>query len=388
MTAPPAPIERDVQFVAGDGEIDLTWGHPDPAFLPADVVAEATATVLAEHGWETLSYGAPAGPWTLRNAVAEHLRRGGEGPVDPHDVLITAGASGGLDLVLSLLARPRDVVFVEQPTYFLALRILADHDLEVVALASDEHGSVPDDLDRRAAALGRSDPAPTGRRMFFYCIPTFANPTGRSLPAQRRVDLVTTARRHGVTVIEDDVYRDTAPAAPASMWSIDPRTVIRLGSFSKSLAPGMRVGFLTAERTTIERIERCGVLDSGGGASHFAAMVVARLLVSGAFTTIAAGAASRLAERRTALVGALDDAALAFPVPDGGFFVWLRVPAGVTSGQFTAAARRNGVLVADGRPFFAGTPTGEHVRASFSMLAPDQLTRGAAILNETARSFG
>jgi DNA-binding transcriptional MocR family regulator len=123
----------DVQYSHTEGVIDLTWGHPDPSALASGVVAEATASVLAAEGWKALTYGAPAGAMVVREAVAEH-DSAVDHPIDPSEVLITAGSSGALDLILSLRTVPGDVVFVEQPTYFLALRIFRDHGLRVVGL--------------------------------------------------------------------------------------------------------------------------------------------------------------------------------------------------------------------------------------------------------------
>lgn len=383
----------DTQFVATDGVIDLTWGHPDPALLPVDAVAEASLRVVRSHGPEALAYGAPAGPMSLRSAIAAHLSAGGDGPVEPAEVLVTAGASGGLDLLMSMYARRGDVVFVEQPTYFLALKILSDHDVTVVGLTADREGTDPGDLVRHAAAIRDRHP---DRRLFLYCIPTFANPTGRSLSADRRLELLAAAAAAEVTVIEDDVYRDTASTAPQSMWSLAratgldgrrPMQVFRLGSFSKTLAPGLRVGFVTTDQATVDRIAECGLLDSGGGVTHFAAMVVADLVESGRYATIAAGVAERLSARRRALSASIDQQVLPHHVPDGGYFLWLRVPDGHRSVDVVTAARANGVLVADGRPFFTATPTGHLIRASYSMLDESSLRAAGEILTETVRSM-
>lgn len=294
----------DVQYEHTGGVIDLTWGHPDPSCFPSAEIAEATAAVLATHGWQALTYGAPAGAGRTREALADLLTRT-DTPVRADEVIVTGGSSGGLDLLLTVLAVPGDVVFVEQPTYFLALRMFADHRLQVIGLTGDEGGPAVDDFAARAEAARAVE-----RSCFLYLVPTFANPTGCCLAVERRQALLEVARRHGVRVIDDDVYRDTSAAAPPSMWSLDRDTVIRLGSFSKSLSPGLRVGYLTAGRDVLERIGGCGLLDSGGGVNHFASMVVGELLQSGRFTGIAAAAADRLARRRAALAGALDPSLL------------------------------------------------------------------------------
>src|SRR5262245_51312399 len=169
----------DVQYSHTDGVIDLTWGHPDPSALASGVVAEATASVLAAEGWKVLTYGAPAGAMAVREAIAEH-DSAVDHPIDADEVLITAGSSGALDLILSLRTVPGDVVFVEQPTYFLALRIFGDHGLRVIGLAGDASGPDPHDLDR----LAREHRA-AGRTCLLYLVTTFANPTGRCLERGR-----------------------------------------------------------------------------------------------------------------------------------------------------------------------------------------------------------
>mgnify|MGYP001471822359 CR=1 FL=1 len=371
----------DVQYEHTDGVIDLTWGHPDPSCFPAAEIAAAGDTVLATHGWQALTYGAPAGAGRTREAVAELLTRT-DTVVRADEVIVTGGSSGALDLLLTVLAVPGDVVFVEQPTYFLALRMFADHRLQAVGLASDEGGPAVDDFASRAAAASAG-----GRTCFLYLVPTYANPTGRCLPTERRQQLLEIARRDGVHVIDDDVYRDTSASAPPSMWSLDRDTVIRLGSFSKSLSPGLRVGYLTAGREVLARIGGCGFLDSGGGVNHFASMVVAELLHSGRFTGIAASAAERLARRRAALAGALDTGLFTFDVPGGGYFLWLRLPPGVASPAAVAAAQAAGVLVAGNRNFCVDEPAAGALRLSFSMLDEALLAEGAARLNGAVRDL-
>jgi 2-aminoadipate transaminase len=369
----------DVQYGHVDGVIDLTWGHPDPSAFATEDIAAAMDDLLVRSGWQALSYGAPAGAAMVRTAVADHLALV-DAPVSPRSVLMTAGSSGGLDLVLSLLTTPGDVVFVEQPTYFLALRIFADHGIRVVGLRSDDEGPLPSDLRERAAAVTRE-----GHRALLYLIPTYANPTGRCLPEVRAVALLEAAAACGVRVIEDDVYRDTALSPPPSLFSIDPANVIRLGSFSKSLAPGLRVGFLTAASDLVDTLAGCGLLDSGGGTNHLAAMLVGELVRSGRFGEIAAASHRRLADRRAALVDALDTGMFAFDPPGGGFFVWLRLPDGVEAARFVEAARVAGVLVSNGNSFFAGEPPAAYVRLSFSMLHESLLRDGAVQLAAVAR---
>jgi DNA-binding transcriptional MocR family regulator len=366
----------DVQYSHTTGVIDLTWGHPDPSALATDVVAEATTAVLAAEGWKVLTYGAPAGAMVVREAVAEH-DSAVDHPIDADEVLITAGSSGGLDLLLSLRAVPGDVVFVEQPTYFLALRIFRDHGLRVIGLTNDAGGPDPDDLERRAR-----EHSATGSNCLLYLVTTFANPTGRCLDRARAEQLLEVAASHGVTVIDDDVYRDTVPSAPPSLHAIDP-TVLRLGSFSKSISPGLRVGYVVASPHVVAEIAGCGVLDSGGGNNHFAAMVAGEIIRSGRFDDLVRQGHVRYAARRKALSDALRNGPFTFDEPQGGFFVWLRLDDGIDSAATAAAAHANGVLVSDGRNFFDTDPPAGFLRLSFSMLDEDLLAEGARRLRDS-----
>lgn len=371
----------DIQYTHAAGVIDLTWGHPDPSTFALEAIGDATASVLVSHGWQTLTYGAAHGAGYTRDAIAAHLTAT-DVAVEADEVIVTAGSSGGLDLLLTMLATPGDVVIVEQPTYFLALRMFADHGLRIVGVTSDEHGPDPEAVAEVAAAAGAR-----GGRTFLYLVPTFANPTGRCMSKDRQLALLEVARTTQVLVIDDDVYRDTSPTAPPSMWSLDREIVMRLGSFSKSLSPGLRVGYLTAGAEIIDRIGGCGLLDSGGGVNHFASMVVAELMHSGIFREIATTGQARYAERRAALAAALDPQLFTFTAPDGGYFLWLQLPDGVSSSQAVAAAHDKGVDVSDGRKFFVDAPDSNSVRVSFSMLSPDLLQEGARRLNSAVVSL-
>lgn len=368
----------DVQYEHAAGLIDLTWGHPDPStFASADIAAAATATA---EKWQALTYGFAGGAGYTRAAIAAHLSAT-DCPTAAEDVIVTAGSSGGLDLLLTMLAQPGDVVFVEQPTYFLALRMFADHGLRVVGLTSDADGPRADEF-AVAAAGARAD----GRTVFLYLVPTFANPTGRCMSATRQRELLDVAFEVDAFVIDDDAYRDTAAVAPSSMWSLDHR-VLRLGSFSKSLSPGLRVGYLTADAAMVQRITGCGLLDSGGGVNHFASMIVGELLRTGRFREIAAAAAARYASRRAALATAVDPDVFTFAVPDGGYFLWLGLPAGVKAADAVAAAKASGVLVANGRNFCVDEPSEGFVRVSFSLLHEGLLAEGARRLSDAVAAL-
>lgn len=371
---------RDLQFVHDDGVIDLGWGHPDPAHLPVAAVRAAAHALLDHDAEVALSYGDAQGPGALRDAIATRATDVWSERVGADDVLITAGASGALELVLSRFSQRGDVVFVEQPTYFLALRVFADHGLRIVPLPSDEHGLLPDAVEHVAAT-----PAAQAPRRFLYCVPTFSNPRGATLPDERREALVEAARRCRITVLEDDVYRDTASGgvAATSLWRLDP-SVIRFGSFSKILGPGLRVGFATAPPARIAVLRDSGVLDSGGGVPHFTAMVVAEMMRSGEYHECAAEVSARLARHRAAMIDVLDHDLFDIVTPGGGYFLWLRARHAQLGEAFHERLLRRGVRVSDGATFFPAAPTESAIRLSASFFDLDTLVSACEAVNTAA----
>ena len=365
--------EPDVQFEFVDGIADLTWGHPDPTLLPSEAVSNAAVAVLSTNGWKALSYGHGGGPSVLREEVSSLLTSLGERTPAHEELIITAGNSATLDHLTALLTRPGDVVFVEEPTYFLALKIFADHPVRVVGISGDEFGPIPDDLDEKARAVTASG----ARCAALYTVPTHNNPTGVSMPIARRRELLETAVRHSITIIEDDVYREISFGGKAteSLWSLDDRGVVaRMGSFSKSLSPGIRVGYLTASPALVSQVRSCGIVDSGGGLSYLSACIVGEVLRSGEYRRNCDVAVASYAARCAALVDALVGSPLQVRRPSGGFFVWAELPAGMTADSLCAATLGAGVRCTHGSKFFAsGTSTG-FVRMAFSMLNPAELT--------------
>jgi DNA-binding transcriptional MocR family regulator len=191
------------QFRAAPGVIDLAWGHPQPELLATDLVAEAARRAVEQYGADALGYGAQAGPQPLVEWLTEHLGAIDDRQPAPGELLITAGASQGLDLACTLLARPGDVCLVPVPTYHLAVRVLRDHPLEIEPVASDDHGVRPDAVGEAIDRVKRS-----GRRpRLLYLVPTSGNPTGITLGLERRTALASIVAGTDLVILEDDVYR-------------------------------------------------------------------------------------------------------------------------------------------------------------------------------------
>ncbi len=378
----------DTQLVLRPGIIEMNWGNPDPELLPVRDLALAAEWALQRDGSRALTYGAEQGPGRLLSPLAAWLSQREGRTTAPEQLFITGGVSQGLDLLCTLLTRAGDPVLVQSPVYHLALRIFRDHRLELVPVGSDEAGLRIDALQSALADLSKS-----GRRpCFLYTVPTFCNPTGVNLAPDRRVQLVRLAESAGLSILEDDVYRELwydAPSPPSLQSLAIPGTVVRLGSFSKILAPGLRLGWLDATPELVQRCAGSGLLDSGGGINHFTAHVVAAYLEA----NLLDGRIERLRRVYAARRDALADALAHYLPPDcswarpgGGFFVWLRLPEGCDSAALLSTAEKAGVSFVPGARFCAGRGGERHLRLAFSLLAANELAEGAvrlgALLNQ------
>jgi 2-aminoadipate transaminase len=194
----------NVQFINRPQLIDMTWGHPDPALLPAEAMQQAARAALADGGATALPYGAEQGPGRLIELLCAKMARSEGSAPNAARVAITGGISQAIDHLCTLLTRPGDIVLVEAPTYHLALRIMVDRGLRLVPVPADEEGMRLDALEEALANL-----ASEGKRAtLLYTIPTYSNPSGATMGVMRRMGLAGLAQTHGFTILEDDAYRD------------------------------------------------------------------------------------------------------------------------------------------------------------------------------------
>jgi DNA-binding transcriptional MocR family regulator len=379
----------DLHATLQPGVLDLGLGHPDPALLPVDAIRRASAQAIARYGTHALGYGYATGPGPLADWLRDRIaQREGRMP-DADEIAITGGISHALDQLVTLCTQPGDVALVESPTYHLAVRILRDRLLKLVAIPGGPSGPDPAALSELIASLKRRGERPS----LLYGVPTFNNPTGLCWRDEVRRAVVALAARERILIVEDDAYRELVydGEAPPSLWCIAPAGIVaRLGSFSKSLAPGMRVGWITAGRDVIARIRTCGVMDSGGGPNQFAAMTVtAYCCEDGVFDEQVERFREAYRTRRDALMRAL---AAHLPTgwhartPAGGFFVWLRLPPGVSSEALLPLAEAEGVSFLPGRRFFCDGHGGDDaLRLAFTLYSPAQLEEAAMRLAQAVR---
>ena len=369
--------------------VNFGVGQPAPSLLPLSRVRDAAAAKFAEDDPLFLQYGVIPGYAAFRASLAAFLARGyGGPPVDPELLFVTNGVSGGLGLLCSLLAARGDVVVVEEPSYFLALSIFRDFGLRIVSVPLDENGMDVDALE--ALLVGGLRPT------LAYTIPAFHNPTGYSMSAARKAQLVGLAARYGFTVLADEVYQllgfeGVAPPPPVLCSYDTAGCVVSMGSFAKILAPGMRLGWLQvspAGRPLLARLAGCGQLDSSGGVNPVMSGIVHQFIERGHGDAHLAAVRSELTARAAVLGRALREAlaplGATFIQPSGGYFIWIRLPRGVPG--LTGTVLRDHCIAHHAVRFHPGVMFGGglegHIRLSFSYYSADDLATGARRLGE------
>ena len=363
--------------------INLGLGHPSDDLLPSDLLRRAAEARLAGHAPSLLQYGFDQGSTSFREALGRFLTDAYHVPVSPDDLLVTNGASQALDLVCTVLTKPGDTVFVEEPSYFLALGIFAEHGLNVVSLPVDSEGLRMDALE---AALAQHTP------VFVYTIPTFQNPSGVTLSPVNRARLIALSQAHNFFIVADEVYQllnfAAEPPAPLATLAEDAR-VLSLGSFSKILAPGLRLGWVQSSEGGLEPLVRSGLLTSGGGLNPFTSGLVRVILERGWQAEHLGRLRKVYAERAEVLVSALRDyiPTATFGVPEGGYFVWV-TPGGVDAGALLGQAERHGVSFQAGGKFSSQNALHHALRLSFSYYEPERLIEGVRRLRAALEALG
>ena len=371
----PSFIREILKVTERPGIISFAGGLPSPRTFPVDAFADACAKVLRDDGPAALQYAASEGYAPLRQAVAAML----PWPVDPDQVLITTGSQQGLDLVAKVLIDAGSRVLVEQPTYLGALQAFTPMEPEVVGVASDVDGiDVADLAAKRAGAR------------FLYALPNFQNPTGRTMSEARRQALVAAARELALPLVEDNPYGDLwfdAPP-PAPLAARHPEGTLYLGSFSKVLAPGLRLGYIVAPAALYPKLlqaKQAADLHS----PSFNQRLVAEVLRDGFLDRHVPTIRALYKTQRDAMLAALQREMAGLDVqwnaPDGGMFLWARLPAGVDAVALLPQAVERGVAFVPGAAFYAGDADARTMRLSFVTASPQEIDRGIAVLAAAIR---
>ncbi len=370
--------------------ISLLLGHPDPATLFTPEFQDAVHRVLTSpHPHQPLQYGVEQGTPALIDYLVEKFNREQPISISADQVMVVAGSTHAVDMIARLYTRPGETVIVEAPSYVDALHIFRDHGVELYSTPIDEQGLVPDALQQLVKRLHGDNKPPR----FLYTIPNFHNPTGVTLSEARRVEILRLARQYQLMIVEDDVYRDLAfdSAVPASLLAMsEDAPVIHIGSFSKTLAPGLRLGWLIGSAEAIQRFVHCGTSEMGGGANPFTAQIVAECCRLGYWEAHIAHLQQLYRTRRDAMLSALDHCmpdGVKWTKPAGGFFIWLTLPENVQAQEVKAQALQRGVLVASGEGYFVHPKEGErNLRLTYSFAPPEDITTAIKIIAEIIES--
>ena len=372
---------RDILAVVNRGDvISFAGGIPDASLFEVNDFRAAYDHVFTHQGRRAMQYAATQGEPELLEQVAARMDR--HLPTTPAQVQVTSGSQEGIFLVGQTLIDPGDVVLVEQPTYLAAVQAFTLAGARLVPVATDAHGMLPDAL---AAAIAAHRPK------FVYLIPTFQNPTGRSMPADRRRDVAEVLLRTGVPLLEDDPYgelRFEGEAAPplASLPGMAAQTVL-LNSASKVMAPGVRIGWLRAEGPILRSIE---IAKQAVGLQSAVTdqLAVARYLATCDLDAHIAQVVGVYRERRDAMA---DGLARRLPEgatvtrPEGGMFLWAALGDGTDTAATLPAAVDAGVAYVPGWPFFASDADHSTMRLSFVTNSPTVIEDG---LDRLARALG
>ena len=381
MTA--KPMIETIQGQVDDNVIDLGVGHPKTSHLPLSRLYQAVQERFAARDAYFLQYGAEQGDGYLRIGLGRFLSQGYETEVRPESIFITCGASSGLDLACSLFTRPGDVVFVEEPTYFLALKVFADHQLNPVAIPVDEEGLV---LDALEAALT------SHQAKILYTVPTFQNPSGCTLSMERRERLVGLSREHGFLILADEVYHFlhyTDPPPKAMGAFANQGNVTSLGSFSKILAPGLRMGWILTDEERLQRLVNSGLLASGGGMNPFTSAMVRGLLENGELKANILDLRVDYRQRMLAMESALRNhlPCVRFRRPAGGYFYWVEFPGDCDAEKLLDHAQSYQVSYKPGRHFSSRGELRSFARLCFTYYEPPELEEGIQRLGQALNSF-
>ena len=371
----PSVLREILKVTERPGIISLAGGLPSPKTFPISAFADACAQVLRTQGEAALQYSASEGFAPLCQAVADML----PWEVDPAQVLITTGSQQGLDLVAKVLLDPGSRVLVETPTYLGALQAFAPMEPVPVGVASDAEGVLADDLVAKAP----------GAR-FAYLLPNFQNPTGRTMSEARRAAVSAAARSAGLPIVEDNPYGelwfDEAPPLP--LTARNPEGYIYLGSFSKVLAPGLRLGFLVAPKPIFPKLlqaKQAADLHS----PIFNQRMVFEVMKDGFLDRHVPTIRALYKRQRDAMLSALrremKGLDVEFNTPAGGMFLWLRMPPDIDTVALLPKAVERGVAFVPGAPFYAGESDSRTMRLSFVTASVEEIEKAIAALAETVR---
>ena len=365
--------------------ISFSLGSPAKEVYPIEKIKEIMSTVMEKDAIRILSYGMSEGYMPLREAFLNHIAIPKGIKADIENILITTGATQGIELISQTFINPGDVVLVESPSFLTSLQVFLKYGATLVGVNMDTDGIMCEDLECK---IKKYNPK------MLYTIPTFQNPSGKTLPSHRRKKIAELADKYDLLVVEDDPYCDlryTGDVVPPIKSFDETGNIILANSFSKILAPGLRVGTITATKEIITAL----VLAKGGADTNTTIMsqaICAEFLNQGLLPDHLKEMVPVYLERLNAMLDALDryfPKECKYTIPQGGLFVWIEVPESINTRELLSiAANEHKVSYVPGYPFFINPKDGDHsLRLNFSSNTPEKIYEGVKRLGDLLHSI-
>jgi 2-aminoadipate transaminase len=365
--------------------ISFGGGLPAPEFFPTEEIAQATRSAIERHGPAVLQYSVTEGIPEMRVWVAERLTRRLGKIVEAREVIIVNGSQQGLDLIGKIFLDAGDHVVLENPSYLGAIQAFDAYEARYLTADTDDDGIIPESLER---VLAHAEPFPK----FLYLVPNFQNPTGRTLAAHRREQIVRICEAYDLPIVEDDPYgelRFSGNDAPSLMAHAKTATIVYCGTGSKIMAPGLRVAWLAIHDDEVrEKI----VLAKQGADLHtgtLAQYIFHEYASTPGFETHVGNIRTHYARRRDVMAETLEavmPSQISFNRPDGGMFLWLRAE-GIDTAELLAVAAQQNVVFVPGVSFYPHRDVHDGMRLNFSNASEDKIRTGIERLGQSIRSF-
>lgn len=360
-----------------EGTINFGVGQPSADLLPVDLIRMATEDFFQVAQPQDLNYGVLQGDQRFRVSLASFLTKNYGKPVDADSLFVTSGVSQALDLICSHFSKPGDTIIVDEPCYFLAFQIFLDHGLDIVSVPVDHDGL---DLDALEETLARTNPA------LMYTIPSFQNPSGQTMSAKRRKRLVELSQEHDFLILADEVYQllsyyDSPPEALGTMS--ENGNVLSFGSFSKILAPALRLGWIQTSTERAKRLTEIGAVNSGGSLNHFTSHVVRHAIDLGLQQTHLEKLQATYRGRVEAMDAALTEHLsnhVTWTRPNGGYFFWLKLKKDTDARELQPKAQELEVEFKAGELFSSSRILKNYIRLSFAHYDEASIREGIARL--------
>jgi 2-aminoadipate transaminase len=352
------------------GVINLAGGLPAPELFPIDAIKQACIRVLDKYGPDSLQYSLTTGVPVLKKFIADRISAQGR-EFSPEAIQITGGSQQGLDIVGRVFLEPGSVVLTEEPTYLGALQAFSFYQAQFISVKTDESGMIPSDLEYKIKEFNP---------VFVYLVPNFQNPSGITMSAERREAVVALAKKYDIPIIDDNPYgelRFFGQPVP-SLKAMGGQHVIQLGTFSKIISPGLRIGWIAADK---EFIRTCELMKQACDlhTNTFAQYVVYEFAKDGALEAYIEVLKKAYRRRRDVMINTLASElknGTTWSEPEGGLFLWVKLPDGISSSELLPKAIAAGFAYVPGRYFYSQTPDDSTLRLNFCNATEENIVEG------------